>query len=393
MNTEGFKLRIVEDKTTLFKELLTTRNKYYGKTFILIGEYRGTKQHIKLSTRFGVCEMKPTQLLKGNKPDISTAIDKLDYCKRLVSYKIGKIPNYDIVDYKGSTEVIVFDGIGLCKMTLDSLCKGYMPSIKSAINKNEYLIENIKRNNSKIDFNNVIIFSEYKSNKDKMFIQDNNGMYYITPNSLIKGSGLDINNVVDKTEYYLNKFAKNGIDYSKVRYKNITDIVEFRCLEHNLVFEQTLNSHKKCDFCCPICCRNSSYIFEEWAKIRPENKGIFYIIKCYNDLESFYKFGITCTSISERYSNSKNMPYKFKIIINIEDMDREYIWNLEKTFENLIQSTEYKYRPNIFFKGSINECFKIEEEKVKDLIKRSTELKIFYKEDYIEVINKFRNNE
>ena len=276
-------------------------------------------------------------------------------------------------------------------MTLDSLCKGYIPSIKSAINKNEYLIENIKRNNSKIDFNNVIIFSEYKSNKDKMFIQDNNGMYYITPNSLIKGSGLDINNVVDKTEYYLNKFAKNGIDYSKVRYKNITDIVEFRCLEHNLVFEQTLNSHKKCDFCCPICCRNSSYIFEEWAKIRPENKGIFYIIKCYNDLESFYKFGITCTSISERYSNSKNMPYKFKIIINIEDMDREYIWNLEKTFENLIQSTEYKYRPNIFFKGSINECFKIEEEKVKDLIKRSTELKIFYKEDYIEIINKFRN--
>lgn len=30
---------------------------------------------------------------------------------------------------------------------------------------------------------------------------------------------------------------------------------------------------------------------------------------------------------------------------------------------------------------------------VKDLQERSKELKIFYKEDYIEIINKFRNNE
>jgi hypothetical protein len=33
------------------------------------------------------------------------------------------------------------------------------------------------------------------------------------------------------------------------------------------------------------------------------------------------------------------------------------------------------------------------EQLVKDLRERSKEVKIFYKEDYIEVINKFRNNE
>ena len=69
------------------------------------------------------------------------------------------------------------------------------------------------------------------------------------------------------------------------------------------------------------------------------------------------------------------MPYNYEIILQIKDKDRRKIWDYEKEFEIIIDINRFNYRPKIFFKGSINECFKV------------------CKEDYIEVINKFRNNE
>ena len=45
----------------------------------------------------------------------------------------------------------------------------------------------------------------------------------------------------------------------------------------------------------------------------------------------------------------------------------------------------------MFFKNRYEQY--LGEQLVKDLCERGKEIKIFYKDDYIEIINKFRNNE
>ena len=82
----------------------------------------------------------------------------------------------------------------------------------------------------------------------------------------------------------------------------------------------------------------------------------FYSLKCYNSTEEFYKIGITCRTVKERYSQKYYMPYKYEII-NFYQSNAEEIWNIEKYFLKGLK--KYKYSPQISFAGSLNECFKI----------------------------------
>lgn len=366
-------IREAKNKHKAFIQHLKVKNKYYEKTFSIISEYTSIKNKILLKTNFGECKMSYSQLLKGNKPDISTALNKEDYAKNLIEFKTNKKLNYSILKYNGSLDVRIYDGIGECSMSLSSLCLGYTPSIRCAINKDEYFSSNLKIINKNIDWSKINILSKYINNKSKMYVQDEKGVYNILASSLLTINSLPWYSALNKEEIYLNKFAKKNIIYKNIEFNNILDILLLKCSVHNIEFEQTVNSHSKCYLCCPKCQRLSSYIFEEWAKIRPENEGIFYIIRCFNENEEFYKFGITCTSIKERYYNNKNMPYNYEIISQIKDKDRRKIWDYEKEFEAMIDINKFNYKPKIFFKGSVNECFKV------------------HKEDYIKIINKFRN--
>ena len=42
--------------------------------------------------------------------------------------------------------------------------------------------------------------------------------------------------------------------------------------------------------------------------------GVFYIIKCWNSQECFYKVGITSYSVKRRYNSKRDMPYNYEII-------------------------------------------------------------------------------
>ena len=60
---------------------------------------------------------------------------------------------------------------------------------------------------------------------------------------------------------------------------------------------------------------------------------------------------------------------------------------VSNTFDAQVQVEGYKSKHHYEYEQYLGEQL------VKDLRERSKEVKIFYKEDYIEVINKFRNNE
>ncbi|MEG0459825.1 MAG: hypothetical protein RR529_09355, partial [Vagococcus sp.] len=57
-------------------------------------------------------------------------------------------------------------------------------------------------------------------------------------------------------------------------------------------------------------------------------QAIFYLLKCWNKDESFYKLGITVNHLITRYGSPKAMPYDFEIVLEYPDTP-EAIYDLE----------------------------------------------------------------
>ena len=72
-------------------------------------------------------------------------------------------------------------------------------------------------------------------------------------------------------------------------------------------------------------------------------------------MKNFINYGITSRSIQERYGTKREMPYNYEIIQEIKDIS-ENIYNLEKYLKKYIKGN-LKYTPNIFFQGSLTECY------------------------------------
>ena len=80
-------IRRAENKHSAFIQNLKVKNSFYEKTFTVISEYTCLKDKLLLKTDFGECKMSSSQLLKGNKPDISTALNKEDYIKVINKFR------------------------------------------------------------------------------------------------------------------------------------------------------------------------------------------------------------------------------------------------------------------------------------------------------------------
>ena len=91
-----------------------------------------------------------------------------------------------------------------------------------------------------------------------------------------------------------------------------------------------------------------------FTKIAKNKECIFYILKCFNEKEQFYKIGITSRTIKEMYKNKKEMPYNYEIIKEYKSTALD-IWELENRFK--INFKENLYLPEIKFAGSKTECF------------------------------------
>lgn len=144
-------------------------------------------------------------------------------------------------------------------------------------------------------------------------------------------------------------------DYSEFKYKGSHYKGKIICPIHG-GFKQTPSNHLAGSKC-PECMSSlRSYRFSHWQAQCPGNPGIFYILRCWNDEEEFFKVGITCQeSVSVRYTGKQAMPYNFEVIKEVVDYEREKIWNMEKA--SITYSKEYHYIPDISFGGSLKECF------------------------------------
>lgn len=205
----------------------------------------------------------------------------------------------------------------------------------------------------------------YESTRKSLLVRDKYGICSCRISHLLNGHKPTIKSAINKTDYFINQAREvhsDKYDYSFVSYKNSYSKVKI--LGEKGVFEQTPSTHLKGQGC-PTTAKESSrgvsksWSYSSWEKRSKKSKRFtgykVYFIECYDEetKERFYKIGRTYTSLKNRYVGKK-LPYSYTIIHHIESDSARFICELERYYKN--KHKEFIYTPMKKFKG-MYECF------------------------------------
>ncbi len=98
-------------------------------------------------------------------------------------------------------------------------------------------------------------------------------------------------------------------------------------------------------------CKRQSFLDQA---VQNGGQPIFYLIKCWDKEESFFKLGITVNNILTRYGTVRSMPYEWEILLELPDTAEE-TYDRELQFKG--QMEQFHYTPTIPFNGSKTECY------------------------------------
>lgn len=141
-------------------------------------------------------------------------------------------------------------------------------------------------------------------------------------------------------------------DYSNTVYNINSKKININCPIHG-EFIQYKSNHLKGHGCNQCAIDFGTFTKSKFINLSKGRPCTFYIIKCWNEIEIFYKIGITTLNIKLRYQSVRHMPYSYEIVRIIQDK-ADIVWDLEFNLKtNLIS----KYQPQIYFPGSLTECY------------------------------------
>lgn len=288
---------------------------------------------------------------------------------------------YDYVEYKNSqTNVKIECPVhGVFEQLPNNHLRGATCKKCSDTNKGVYLRKSINDfiNKSKEIHVNKYDYSlvEYQGRHKKIkIICPEHGVFEQTAYSHIQGRGCYECGVVSRTikkthnkNTFVNKAKQvhgDKYDYSLVDYKNNRYKVKIICKIHG-VFEQKPNAHlcgHGCMLCKDLATSNRGkqkpigWNVSNWQKAGERSKNFdsfkVYIIKCWNDSETFYKIGRTFLSVKRRFRG--RMPYNYEIVKEFIFNNARDAFNKEADLKRL--NKEFKYIPLINFDGQY-ECF------------------------------------
>ena len=207
--------------------------------------------------------------------------------------------------------------------------------------------------------------SVYVSSSAKLIITcPKHGDFKQSVNSHLSGNGCSLcgGERISKSKTYskdyfvdkANQVHSNKYNYTKTVYKASQTKILITCPKHG-DFEQLPYSHLNGHGClkCGSNGGGSINTFITNCIHNKKGKGIFYIIRCFNESESFYKIGITSRSVKARYKDKLAMPYDYEILTELID-DAVTIYNMEKYLLEKFENNSYE--PSLYFRG-ITECF------------------------------------
>ncbi len=248
--------------------------------------------------------------------------DRYDYSKAI--FIADKIKMEIICKKHGSffqTHTSHLAGFG-CKK-----CRSDLMSKTLTQNKEEAIKDFQKIHGNRYDYSEV---NYEKSNKKVLIICNHcNTKFKVTPASHKSGTGCSNCSVIQRSKKLIKsknilideliKIHGNKYNYDLLNYKGAHYPVNIKCNSCCKIFSSRPNSLLKGSGC-SYCAHNfSSFKKEDWvnnAKIK-NKQGTFYILRCWNEDESFYKAGITYNSIKVRYGQKLKMTYNYEIIEEI----------------------------------------------------------------------------
>lgn len=142
--------------------------------------------------------------------------------------------------------------------------------------------------------------------------------------------------------------------YEKTSYTLSSNKVLIKCIEHGY-FEQEANSHlmgKGCPACAILAFGYTRTDFNNICIKNNDGNGFLYVIRCFDESESFYKIGITSLGVDVRFKGN-DLPYNYSRLYLIEAKG-SLVFDFEKRLHSLLK--RYRYKPRLSFGGE-TECF------------------------------------
>lgn len=207
------------------------------------------------------------------------------------------------------------------------------PSIKAALNKTEYFMGMLRKEHPEIA-KLVTPASEYMAMKQKMLFNTKYGLVSVNPDNLIHGHIPTIRTAVNRKEYFKNQllflydnkydFEIDSTDRHKGRVTLICPIHGKQSIDSDSIFLGTG---------CP-CCNKSR-----------EKSNTFYLVRLYDEQESFYKLGIShITNRGEvrRFNDYRILGYNIEIIYIHTFNDALECKEFETELKRIIKPSLYK---------------------------------------------------
>ena len=240
-------------------------------------------------------------------------------------------------------------------------CGREISSKKCRLTTEEFINRALKIHGSRYDYSKSIYINMVTPIE---IICSIHGLFFQTPLNHLEGCNCKkcantspLYTKVTKEQFIerANKIHNFKYDYSKINYVNTISKITTICPIHGKFIQQA-SCHLMGDGCSKCSYEFSNFVRDSWIKRGGNREGIFYIIKCFNETEVFFKLGITIKPINIRYSGKNAMPYNYEIIKEVKSQDLGYIWDLEKRFKSIKRG--FQYNPKIKFAGCKTECFK-----------------------------------
>lgn len=143
------------------------------------------------------------------------------------------------------------------------------------------------------------------------------------------------------------------------QYTTCLDDIDILCPHHGK-FTQNANNHKAGHGCleCGYSLCGGYWSPTVWKEAAEKSKYFdsfkFYVLRCFDESEEFYKIGITYTKVNRRYNTFKRLPYKYEVVFIQEFNNAHDCFYHEVEMKRVLK--EFLYKPLKDFGGQ-TECF------------------------------------
>lgn len=238
----------------------------------------------------------------------------------------------------------------------NNLFSKYSSSPQNLLKRQEYFIFRLKQIQPDLE-----LVSEYKNFTSKVLVKNKYGICLSFASRLLDGAVPSIRSAINKEQYFINQAREihgDFYDYSTLVYpKKYRDKLQIACPIHG-VFEQ-LPSHHLAGQGCKKC--NDINLIGGWYS-NPDNYNkpcTMYILRFNGNNEVFLKFGVAIDLVrrlDKLRTDSKNL-YDIQLVKQVNS-NVKYCYELEQRFKKKIWRKRRTYIPKIEF-GGMWECFKI----------------------------------